>query len=372
MSGGWQGGDGPWGKPRGTGGLGGNNGGEPPRRAPGGKKPAGWDDAFKNGSEKFNEFFNGSDAQRNVVLAVLAVTVLWLASGLYIVQPDEQGVVLRFGKYHRTATPGPNYHLPWPVESVQTPTVTAINRIVIGGSERTGTNDEPLMLTGDENIVDLNYEVQWKIKEAEQYLFNVRNPSHTVEAVAESAMREVVGQMPVANELSQLRVELEQRTKGLMQGILDSYKSGIEIVSVNIKELNPPSEVIEAFYDVQRAKADQERLRNEAEAYRNDILPKARGQAEQMIQNAQAYREQVIAQAKGDAARFSSVYKEYLNAKEVTKKRMYLETMEQIYRGMNKVIVDPKTSGTGVVPYLPLPSMPMPAKEEKTGAANAN
>lgn len=343
----WQGGEGPWGKPS-------PQGNRPQGGSSGPEKPD-FDDFLRKGHDTFKNMFGG-DNKKTLLAITLGVLVIWLASGFYIVQPDEQGVVLRFGKFHRTSTPGPNYHIPYPMESVSTPKVTAINRVVVGvSSGRDGANndEESLMFTGDENIVDMNFEVQWKIKNAEHFLFKVRNPELTVKSLAESAMREVVGQMPIASELSQSRVELEQKTKMLMQQILDSYTAGVEVVSVNIKELNPPKEVIEAFYDVQRAKADQERLRNEAEAYHNDIVPKARGAAEQMIQDAQAYKQQVVAGATGDAARFSSIYKEYAQAKDVTKKRMYLETIEHVMQGMDKVILDSKNGNT-VFPYLQL------------------
>ena len=217
---------------------------------------------------------------------------------------------------------------------------------------------ESLMLTGDENIVDVNFEVQWKIRNAADYLFNVENRIETIKSVAESAMREVIGRNSVATVISEgdgkLRIEMEVRR--IVQSMLDQYKAGIEVTKINMLKAEPPEAVIEAFRDVQRAQTDQERLRNEAETYRNDILPRARGQAAQILQDAEAYREQAIAKAEGEAGRFLAVYKAYAKAKNVTKKRMYLETMEQILRGMDKIIIDP-TSANGVVPYLPLPEI---------------
>ena len=328
--------------------------------------------AAKTGCARFKNN-SPQDNSRILILVIFGGLLLWLASGIYIVQPGEQGVVMRFGKFHRTTLPGPNYHMPYPVETVETPNVEAINRIQIGSDSegRKQSNAQHLMLTRDENLVDMNFEVQWKISDAEAYLFNIRNPEDTIRAVAESTMREAVGRTAMANELSQMRESLASETKRLMQETLTGYKSGIEVVSVNIKELTPPTQVIDAFYDVQRAKADQESRRNEAESYSNDILPRARGEAEQMLQKAEAYKQEVVARAKGDASRFSAVYEQYLQAKSVTKKRIYLETIEQVLKGMDKVIVEGKSTGGGVVPVLPLSEMkraepaPLPKAEGK-------
>lgn len=358
---GWQGGEGPWGKTPGN---------IPP--TPDGNRPD-IDDIIEKAQARFRRFFQGGgDNKRGLLLVGLGIFFLWLASGIYIVRPDEQGVVMRFGKYHRTTGPGPSYHMPFPVEMVEKPKVTAINRIEIGvtperygyRNEQGGAVNESLMLTGDENIVDINFVVQWKIANAKQYLFNIRNPEAALKSVAESAMREMVGKSDINTIISENRLKTELGAKDLMQSILDHYKAGIEIVSVNMLKVDPPAAVIDAFRDVQAAKADQESARNEAEAYRNDIIPKARGQAEQMLQDAEAYKQRVMAEAKGNAARFLSVYNEYVQAKDVTRKRIYLDTMEKVLQGMEKIIIDGK-GGSGVLPYLPLPDLRPKAQESQ-------
>ena len=209
------------------------------------------------------------------------------------------------------------------------------------------------MLTGDENIVDIDFEVQWKVREPSKFLFNIREPELTVKSVAESAMREVVGRTKIASVLTEGRASIEQDARGIMQTVLDSYDAGIDIVRLQMREVQPPSAVIDAFRDVQTARADRERARNEAETYRNDIIPRARGDAEKILQDAEAYQQQVVAKAQGEAGRFVSVYEKYKVSKDVTRRRLYLETMEELLKGMNKIIIDKKAGG-GVVPYLPL------------------
>ena len=364
---GWQGGEGPWGKPKQSG---------PERERPTPPNPGpDFERLFKKSQDSLRDRFGKgpADNRKTALLVVFSLALLWLASGFYIVQTGEQGVVMRFGKFHRITLPGPNYHLPYPFETVETPNVETISRILIGDSDAKGAAQaQNLVLTTDENIIDLTFEVQWKIKNAEDYLFNVRNPEGTIRAVAESAMREAIGRTSMANELSQMREGLMSETRERMQETLDFYKAGVEVVAVNIKELTPPSEVIDAFYDVQRAKSDQERARNEAESYSNDILPRARGEASQIVQRAEAYRQEVVARATGDASRFTAIYEQYLQAKDVTKKRMYLETMEQVLKGMDKVVIDNK-GGPGAVPVLPLPALgslaPAPAATKPEGTA---
>ncbi|HYH18123.1 MAG TPA: FtsH protease activity modulator HflK, partial [Azospirillum sp.] len=236
-------------------------------------------------------------------------------------------------------------------------------------SER-DVQDESLMLTGDENIIDIDFTVFWRIKDAGQFLFMIRDPEGTVKVAAESAMREVIGRTELQPALTEARQQTEQATQRLLQTMLDEYKAGIEVMQVQLQKADPPAPVIDAFNDVQRARADRERLRNEAEAYRNDIIPRARGESERLIQEASAYREQIVSLAQGDADRFRKVYEAYAQAKDVTAKRMYLETMEEILRGSNKVIIDGNAQGAqGVVPYLPLNQLqpapqpqPAPAK----------
>jgi membrane protease subunit HflK len=219
------------------------------------------------------------------------------------------------------------------------------------------------MLTGDENIVDINFEVQWRIRDPKAFLFNVRNPEITVKNAAESAVREVIGSTQIATALAEGRLDIEVKSKQLLQSILDSYKSGVEVVRLQMLKVDPPHEVIDAFRDVQTARADMERLINQSETYRNDIIPKARGESEKIVLDAEAYKARVIARAEGEAARFASVYKEYASAQDVTRKRMYLETMEEIMRGMNKVVIDDKVQGT--VPILPLNDLGRKASSDK-------
>lgn len=364
---------GPWGRPSG-------NQGNSSRPSGGDKPPSSkgpdFDEFFRRGQEKLRKFSqgNGDDGSKGILLIVAVVAVLWLSSGIYFVKADEQGVVTRFGSFTRTTTPGVNYHLPFPIEAVQLPRVTAINHEEIGFRSGTGrTNnggdiplsEESLMLTGDENILDIDFEVQWKISSAKDFLFNIRNPEATVKAVAESAMREVIGKSKIANVLAEGKLQVAQDTRKLMQDTLNTYNAGIEIITVNLLKADPPAEVLDAQRDVQTALADAETARNQAEAYHNDIVPKARGEAQKLVLDAEAYKQEVIARAQGEASRFAAIYNEYKQAKDVTKKRMYLETMESVLQGMTKVIIDGNGKGSGVVPYLPLPELKAKAAEEQ-------
>lgn len=356
-------GGGPWGSPPGGGGNGGGNNpwGRPPG---GGQQPGGPDleDLLRKGQERFKNLTPGGlGGGKGILLGVLALGVLWGLSGIYRVQPDEQGVVLRFGQYVRTEQPGLRYHLPAPIEAVETPKVTRVNRLEIGyrsgaDNRRPGGGDvidESLMLTGDENIIDIDFTVLWVIKDAGNFLFKIRDPEMTVKMAAESAMREVIGRTDIQPALTEARQDIEQQTKALLQAMLDEYQSGIEISQVQLQKVDPPAPVVDAFNDVQRARQDRERLRNEAEAYRNDIIPRARGEAEQLIQQASAYREQVVSLAQGDAQRFAQVLSAYIVSPEITARRMYLETMQEVLGGANKIIID-QGKGGGVVPFLPL------------------
>jgi membrane protease subunit HflK len=365
--GGSGGGGGPWGGGRGTGGGGGGNGSGPPPRGPG--QPPNFEEMLRRGQDRFRRLLPGGyGGGAGIVIAIVAVVVIWLASGFYRVLPDEVGVVLRFGAYDRKTEPGLNYHLPAPIETVLTPSVTRVNRTEIGyrsgeaPSTRSGSLQQPqeaLMLTGDENIVDINFAVFWVIKDAQRYLFSIRAPEATVKAAAESAMREVVGETPIAQALAEGRGKIENETLHLLQTLLDTYGAGIEITQVQLQKADPPAEVIESFRDVQRALADREKLRNEAESYRNDILPKARGAATQLRQDADAYRSEIVARSQGDADRFTAVYKAYKVAEDVTALRLYLETIEEILKNGNKIIIEKGVGGqSGVLPYLPLPSLP--------------
>ena len=347
------GGPGPWG--RGSSGGGKGNGPQPPNL----------EELLRRGQDRLRGLLPGGDNSggRLVALAAIVVFVLWLATGIYRVNPDEEGVIRRFGAYAETTGPGLHYHLPTPIESVETPKVTRINRTDVGfNTESTGRGlgrqalpEESLMLTGDENIVDINFSVFWVIKDAQAYLFNVRAPEATVKSAAEAAIREVVGRTPIASVLAEGRRQVETDTETLLQSILDSYGAGLQVTQVQLQKVDPPQPVIEAYRDVQKARADQERLKNEAEAYQNNIVPLARGDAEQKIQNAEAYRQEIIARAQGDAQRFLSVLTAYQANKEVTAERLYLETMEDVLKNANKVLID--KAAEGVVPYLPLPGL---------------
>lgn len=375
-------GGGPWG-----GGGSGSSGSGGPWGAggPGGGQPD-LEALLRQGQEKLKSMFpGGRGSSKGIILILLIAVAVWLASGFYRVQPDEQGVVLRFGEWVRTTQPGLNYHLPTPIERALTPKVTRVNRVDVGfRSVGTGTGfatrsvpEESLMLTGDENIVEVHFTAFWVINDAGKYLFNIRNPEQTVKAAAESAMREVVGrsaiQQPgeitgdqargvrvealIQDILERGRREVEQESLSLMQRILDDYGSGVQITQIELQKVDPPSQVIDSFRDVQRAEADRQRLRNEAESYRNDIIPRARGQAAQIVEEAEAFKRQTVARAQGDTSRFLAIYNEYRASPEVTRQRIYVETMQEILSRNPKIIIDSRASGSGVVPYLPLPEI---------------
>ncbi|OSM04396.1 putative HflK protein [Magnetofaba australis IT-1] len=310
-----------------------------------------------------------------MVLAGVALAI-WMATGIYVVGPEEQGVVIRFGKYVETTESGPHWHLPFPIESVYKPKVSQVQRIEIGYRSR-GRNNidvpaESLMLTGDENIIDIDLSVQYRIDHensqsvgmegnmggAANYLFNVRNPGkdphQVVRNAAETAVREVIGTNKIDVALTTGKDRIQTQTHQKMQEILDGYLSGVKVVTVQLQQVQPPEEVIHAFKDVASAREDRERAINEAQGYSNDILPKAKGEAAKMVQEAEAYKASKVARATGDAQRFESLYTEYQKAKDVTRTRLYLETMETVMGNANKVIIEPKAGGNGVLPYLPL------------------
>lgn len=296
----------------------------------------------------------------------MVALLLWLGSGIYLVQPDEVGVVKRFGAYDRTTEPGPHYRLPFPFESVQTPQVTKIQRLEVGfrgsagltagsGSQLRLVPEESLMLTGDENIVDVQFIVQFLIENAQDYLFNVANQDKTVKDAAEAAMREVIGYNKIDSALTDDKLTIQNDTRDLLQKILDSYNSGIRVVAVQLQDVHPPKQVIDSFKDVASAKEDKSRFINEAEAYENDLIPRTRGEAASILNQAQAYKETKILQSKGDSDRFLFVLEEYRKAKDITKKRIYLETMEEILSRpeVEKIIIS-NESMQRVFPYLPL------------------
>jgi modulator of FtsH protease HflK len=328
-----------------------------------GPTPPDLEELLRRSQDKLKTVLPGGNlGAKGFALIALAALAIWGFSGFFRVEPDELGVVLRFGKYVRDAKPGLNYHLPYPVESVLTPKVTRVNRIDVGmrlvedlrrGTTMRNVPEESLMLTGDENIVDVDFSVFWVVKPdgAGDYLFNIQQPEGTVKAVAESAMREVIGRSTIQPILTGARQSIETAVQELMQQTLNKYGSGIQITQVQLQKVDPPSQVIDSFRDVQAARANLEQSQNEAQTYANKVVPDARGRAEQVKQNAEAYREQTVAEAKGATARFLKVYDEYKKAPDVTRQRMYLETMERLFGGTDKVIMD---SGAGVVPYLPL------------------
>ena len=348
----------PWGTPPG----GGNGSGRGP-------KPPNIDELIRDIQEKIKKFLPGgaSTGNKPILFGLIVLIIIWALTGLYRVLPDEQGVVLRFGKYVSTTQPGLNYHIPYPIENVFTPKVTKVNRMDIGFRSGSDTGfssgggvadvpEESLMLTGDENIVNIDFSVFWVIKDAGKFLFKIQDPQGTVKAASETAMREVIAKSKIQPILTEGRSKIEIETQQIIQNILDEYESGIQITQVQTQKADPPDQVIDAFRDVQAARADMERSKNEAEAYRNDVIPRARGEAQKILQAAEAYKKQVVAKAEGEASRFIAIYNEYAQAKVVTQERMYLETMEKVLADIDKVIID-KNASSGVVPYLPLPEL---------------
>ncbi len=341
----WGQGQGPWGQgPRGPSGPGG--------------QPPDLDEIIRKSQEKLRDIFGGGKGAggagggagggRSLWLIVLAVVgAVWLYNSFYRVQPDEAGVVLRFGEYNRTTGPGLHFAL-WPIETVEKPKVAKENKLSFGD-----TNDESLMLAGDQNIVDIRFTVLWRIRDPKEFLFNVKDPELLTRRVAESAMREVVGRTPAEEIRTRGRVKAQEEVRDLIQKTLDYYKAGIYITSVQLEKADPPPQVLDAFEEVQRAEQDQDKFIREAERYSNRVLGEARGRASQIVEEAKAYKARVVAEAKGEAQRFLQVLEEYRKAPEVTRKRIYLETLERIMARANKFILDGQQGG-GVLPFLPL------------------
>ena len=360
------GGGGPWG------GGGGGKGpwGSGPQQS--GPTPPDLEEMLRRGQDKLRRFLpGGSLGGRGFALLAIAALALWGASGFFRVEPDELGVVLRFGKEVREVQPGLNYHLPYPIETALTPKALRVNKIDIGtrdvdtGRGAGATRDVPresLMLTGDENIVDVNFSVLWRVKPTGvgEYLFNIQNPEGTVKAVAESAMREVIGRSDIQPILTGARQTIEVAVQDLMQKTLDHYGAGIVVQQVQLQKVDPPQQVIDAFRDVQAARIDQDRSVNEAQTYANRVIPQARGNVAKIVQAAEAYRQQTVAEATGQTSRFTQIYDQYKKAPDVTRERMYLETMERVLGGASKIIIDTKDGGQGVVPYLPLSELAKP------------
>jgi membrane protease subunit HflK len=350
------GGGGPWG-----GGGGGNRGGGPF----GNRRPPDMEDVIRKGQERLRNLMPGGlGSFKGILLIALAAVVIWLLTGFFRVQPNQQAIQLIFGKpYGGPVASGLHYNLPSPIGSVVIQNVQDQRRTVIGsnpdrnsyrGSRATST--ENLMLTGDENIVDIEFAVLWQIKDVFKYSFFVRNGEETVRATAEAAMREVIGKSNLQYAQTEGRTRIEQDTKDLLQRVLDEYGLGAQIAQVQLLRVDPPQEVIGAFRDVQAARADKEKSINEANTYRNQVVPRAKGEAAAIIQKGEAYKAQTVARAKGDVQRFTQVYDQYAKAKDITTERLYLETIEDVLRNVNKVMID-KNGGPGVVPYLPLPEL---------------
>lgn len=332
------------------------------------------DDLVRLAKEKLRRVARipGLSSKGLALIAGIAATA-WVLSGIYRVQPDEQGVVLRFGKWVDTAAPGLHYHLPYPIDTVLFPKVTQVNQLQLarpeGGEPVKGRMvDRNQMLTGDENIVEADCAVFWQIKDAGLYLFKNESPEAMLKVAAESALRTVIGLNPIQSALSDKRQQIADQVRETLQRLLDADQAGIAIVQVQLQRVDPPGAVIDAFNDVQRARADQERARNEAEAYSNDIIPRARGEANRITQEAEAYKAQVINLAEGEAKSFQAVYQSYVQAKEVTAWRLYLESVDEVLKKATKVVVDSSGKGvSGVVPYMPLAE----TKDNKPSSAPA-
>src|SRR5476651_84138 len=364
---------GPWGSGGGSGG-GGNGGGGGPWGGGGGnrgggggpfgsRRPPDMDDVIRKGQERLRNLLPGGFGSfKGLILIVLAAVVVWLLTGFFRVQPNQQAVQLVFGKpYGGPVDPGLHYNLPGPIGHVEVVNVLDQRRTVIGARGGPGfarnsraTSSENLMLTGDENIVDIEFAVLWQIKDVFRYAFKVRNGEDNVRAAAEAAMREVIGKSNLQYAQTEGRTRIEQDTKDLLQKILDEYGLGARIAQVQLLRVDPPQEVIGAFRDVQAARADKEKNINEANTYRNQVLPRAKGEAASITQKAEGYKAQKVATAKGDVQRFDQVYDQYAKAKDITTESIYLETIEDVLRNMNKVLVDKSNSGPGVLPFLPL------------------
>ena len=337
-------------------------------------EPPDLDDMLRKAQANFRQVMPGQFGGGVAGLVFLVAALLWLASGLYIVNPGESAVIQRFGAWNRTqSSEGLGYRFPWPIEAINTVRVSEARRMEIGFTQSYGRGnagskqdvpEESLMLTSDANIVNLDLVVLWNIKSAEDYIFNIHDPENTIKKVAESAIREVIGQTPMFSIITQDRDVVAARAKEIMSANLDQYKSGINISSVLIQEAEVHPDVQEAFQDVQSAKQDAFDAQNRAEAYRQDIIPRARGEGIKMVQESQGYRQSVVSRATGDAERFNAVYEAYKSGPEVTRTRIYIEAMEDVYKNAQKIIMRDDGKGSGVVPYLPLNELRAPVKSD--------
>ncbi|MET1025861.1 MAG: FtsH protease activity modulator HflK [Dongiaceae bacterium] len=389
----WNNQGGPWGGGSGGSGSGGGQGGDksPWGRGPsnGGKPSPDFDDLLRRGQDRMRTLFPGGiGTPRSLLIIILVAVVLWLLSGFYRVNPGEVGVNMVFGRYVDQTMPGLNWNWPTPIGTVETPDIATRNRVEIGFRASSATSgdidvsEESLMLTGDENIVDIQLVVLWRIDDVVKYLFDVRDPDSsigaadaavknaTVKNAVEAAVREIVGQSTFEYAITEGRSQIEAKAEELAQGILDSYNSGIRIEQLSMQKADAPQEVVDAFRDVQKAKADKVSLVNEAQAYFNQMIQDAEGQATQAIRQAEGYKQESIANAQGDTQRFLSIYDQYRANPDITERRLYLETMEQVMGSMNKVLVTGDGKG-GTVPYLPLDQL-LKSRVKPAPAAQVN
>ncbi|SBV99645.1 HflK protein [uncultured Alphaproteobacteria bacterium] len=376
-------GGGPWGGGNPPGGTPPNNPwGNGPRKGGGGRgpgqQPPDFEDILRKGQDRMKGWFpRGPQGPRAIVLGLAVLVAAWASSGFYKVQSDEQGVELLFGEFVKSTEPGLHYWFPAPVGDVTTVSVTNIRQINIGAQLADDTqrrygqvqrsSDDRQVLTADQNVVDADYSVFWRVAKAEDFLFNIRDPEATIRRAAESAMREVAGRSSLDQLMTDRKEALQAEMQTQLQALLDYYGAGVAITGVKLLAVDPPKQVIEAFHDVNNARQDLDRQRNEANAYRNDIIPRAKGEAEKIQQDALAYKERQVKDAQGEADRFNSVYDSYKVAAPVTRERLYIETMQDVLSRSNKVLIDPAQGGSGVVPYLPLPEI-----QKRGNAAPAN
>jgi membrane protease subunit HflK len=369
-----QSGGGPWGQ------RGGSGGGKSPWGSGGPQgngSPPDLEDILRRGQDRLKDFIpGGSMGGKGLIALLLGAIVIWLLTGFYTVRPNEVGINMIFGRFTGTSSEGLRYNLPYPIGRVIKPNVTEQQRIEVGyRSTPTGQGrardilEESLMLTGDENIVDIDFDVVWQANPVrpQDFVFNLQNPEGTIKAVGESAMREVIGRRQIQNILTTEQASVAQEVRQIMQTTLDAYGAGVLVNVVQLQAAQPPAEVRQAFFDVNAAQQDAVRVQNEAETFASQVVPKARGEAAQTVQQAQAYREQAVADATGQAARFSQIYAAYKQAPAISRERMFLETMERVMSGVDKVIID--QNGQGIVPYLPLTQLPRQQSQQGQGAA---
>jgi len=329
--------------------------GQGPRKQPGGggrgPNPPDLDELIRRGQDKLRQALPRGGGRFTWIVPILLVVLLVVYNSIYQVQPDERGVVLRFGQYNRTADPGLHFAI-WPAETMEKPRVGTVRQINIGTE-----GNEGQMLTADKNIINVPFSVFWRISDPKDFLFNVAIQEQTIRAVSQSAMREIVGQTRAQMILTTGKDAVEAEVMGITQTLLNDYKAGVTVTQINLGDVQPPPEVANAFAEVVRAGQNQQQLINEAEQYRNQREQLAEGEAAKLIEDANAYKARVVAEAQGESARFLSVYNEYKTAKDVTRERIFLETMEGILGQTNKVVIEDGVGGSGVVPYLPLPEI---------------